>query len=161
MPRNGRSARQPSNAPKKFQTHNVPSTLAMRETVAPVPNDQVNQPLRRFAGSVVWGNLPSHPNKSSNLNISTNGKPGVVDELLEDDESWAAQAIDSQSVVRAEVQNQNELTAAMTRLTGNQTQRQNRQSMSGDGITRGLPALTPPIAEPQAFSLDVRSSASL
>lgn len=82
-----------------------------------MPNDLGNQPPRRFAGSVVWGRLPLSPNKPSNLGNATAGKSRVVDELLEDDESWVTQAADLKNIAKTGEDNEKELTAAMAGLT--------------------------------------------
>lgn len=81
-----------------------------------MPSDLGHQ-LPRFAGSVVWAKLPSPPNKPSSLSKGELGKVGVVNELLEDDESWAAQAADPKSTALAEKATQEGLVAAMAELT--------------------------------------------
>ena len=80
-------------------------------------NDLGNQAQRRFAGSVVWGKLPTPSYKPSNLANGKSGKPEVVNKLLEDDESWARQAANPGNTAQAEKGIQEDLTAAMAGLT--------------------------------------------
>ena len=117
MPRDGRPAWQPSNAPRKNQSPNAPSILPKRDPVPPMPTGVGNQAPRRFAGSVVWGRLQSPPHRPSNLGDGTSGKSGVVDELLEGDESWATQAADPKTTAKAGKDTQKDLVTAMAGLT--------------------------------------------
>ncbi|KAF6239967.1 hypothetical protein HO173_001575 [Letharia columbiana] len=117
MPRDGRPVWQPSNAPRKNQSPNAPSILPKRDPIPPTPTGVGNQAPRRFAGSVVWGRLQSPPHRPSNLGDGTSGKSGVVDELLEGDESWATQAADPKTTAKAGKDTQKDLVTAMAGLT--------------------------------------------
>lgn len=117
MPRDNRSAWQASNGPKRNQGPIVTGIPAKRNPVATKPSDLRSQAQGRFAGSVVWGTLPSHPNKYSNLNNGTTGKPGVLNRMVDEDNAWATQAADPRITAQVEKYNQNDLTAVMSRLT--------------------------------------------
>ena len=117
MPRDGRPVWQPSNGPKRIQSSNVPSILAKRDPVPPQANNLGDQPQRRFAGSVVWGKLALPPHKPSNLGKGTTGKFGIVDELLDEDESWETQAADHKSTSQAVKDTQEDIISAMAELT--------------------------------------------
>ena len=117
MPRDGRSVWQPSNAPRKIQSSNVPGIAAKRDPVPPNPKDSGNENPRKFAGSIIWGKLTSPPQKTSKLGQGTNSKPGVVNELLNDDESWETQAAGSKATPQVVKDTQEDLTAAMAELT--------------------------------------------
>ncbi|CAF9937323.1 hypothetical protein IMSHALPRED_011102 [Imshaugia aleurites] len=117
MPRDSRPVWQPNNAPRKKQSPVLSSIPAKRNPVPSVRNDIGNQAQRRFAGSVVWGKLPTFPNKPSGLANGKSGKPGFVNKLREDDESWATQAAGLKGTAQAEKDTQEGLTAAMAGLT--------------------------------------------
>ena len=115
MPRNGGSVWQSSNAPRKKQSSIIPSVAAKRDPIPPMRDDSGNQPPGRFAGSIVWAKLVSPPHKPSKLGKGTNSKSGIVNELIDDDESREAHAADSKTTAHGK-DSQEDLVAAMAEL---------------------------------------------
>ena len=117
MPRDGRHVWQPSNAPRKSQNQYGTSIFVKKDAVPPIPKALGNQPTRRFAGSVVWGKLPLVPRKSDNVVDDPAGKPGVVNEILKDDESWETEAAHQKNTAQEGKDTEKDITSTMAGLT--------------------------------------------